>query len=144
MALGLGAKGWSVDQCLDSFEGLCQLAFTKRKGHDILLVGKFVESFHHAKYRTQTLEKAFQHAFSDNLLLFGGQREGDESTRPLLKTAVTATSLMDSDARTYVLSNYSRPHEKVEKGKYLPIFHHPRLHALVPFTASNPPERAQC
>lgn len=115
VALGLGAKGWSVEKCISNFERLCGGAFTKRKGHSVPLFGKVVEHFHHAKYKTQTLEEVLQDAFLNSRLLFGGQYSSDESSRSPLKTAVTATCLTEA-ARTYVLSTYNRPHENSEQG----------------------------
>lgn len=62
VVLGLGAMGWSVDTCIDRFRDLCSEAFTRRKG------GILVESFHHSKYQTTTLESALRKAFSDDRL----------------------------------------------------------------------------
>lgn len=100
VALGLGAMGWSVNTCIDQFRDLCTEAFTRRKG------GILVESFHHSKYQTSTLESALQKAFSSDRLLFGGGFQPTFSI-PTVKVAVTSFSLVEN--RTAVLSNYNRP-----------------------------------
>ncbi|GAB1318162.1 FabD/lysophospholipase-like protein [Madurella fahalii] len=100
VALGLGAMGWSVDTCIDRFEDLCTKAFTRRKG------GFIVENFHHSNYQTTSLEEALQTAFSEDMLLFGGEHRAESSILSV-KVAVTSFSLTDNKA--FVLSNYNRP-----------------------------------
>lgn len=107
VALGLGAMGWSVETCIDRFRDLCAKAFTRRKG------GIVVESFHHSKYQTTTLESALQEAFPDKRLLFGGGCKASTSI-PMVKVAVTSFSVVEN--KTAVLSNYNRPWTAGEKG----------------------------
>ncbi len=108
VALGLGAMGWSVDTCIDRFRDLCTEAFTRRRG------GILVESFHHSKYHTTTLESALRKAFSGDRLLFGGGCQASPSI-PVVKVAVTSFSLLENI--TAVLSNYNRPWTASTTGK---------------------------
>lgn len=105
VALGLGAKLWTVSECLDHFTSLCEAVFTPRSGSAIPLVGPLIENYHHSKYQTSTMESAFQNAFGENLFLFGGQR--DAGLAFPLKVAVTATNLAGN--KSYVLTNYNQP-----------------------------------
>ncbi|KAH6848113.1 hypothetical protein B0I37DRAFT_376721 [Chaetomium sp. MPI-CAGE-AT-0009] len=109
VALGLGAMGWSVDSCIKRFRELCTEAFTRRKG------GILVESFHHSKYQTTTLEATLRKAFGDDRLLFGGSCQAGPSI-PAVKVAVTSFSFVENKA--VVLSNYNRPWTANTAGRY--------------------------
>ncbi|KAK4198920.1 putative lysophospholipase-like protein [Triangularia verruculosa] len=113
-ALGLGAKGWSVEQCIHHFEALCASAFTKHTGVDLWVVGKAFETFHHSRYETGVLERSLQRAFAEDLL-FGGRRApvSSQAAGRGVKVAVTAASMADKS--TYVLSNYNWPEHKDDK-----------------------------
>lgn len=97
---------WSVEQCIENFEKLCNQAFTRRSGGSLPIIGAIVENYHHSKYQTGTLEDALKTAFPEELHLFGGRRPADLGASAV-KVAVTATSLAAN--KTYVLSNYNRP-----------------------------------
>lgn len=43
IALGLGAKNWSVEECTRHFEDLCHKAFTRRTGCNIPGVSWLIE-----------------------------------------------------------------------------------------------------
>lgn len=45
IALGLGAKKWSIEACTHHFEYLCQKAFTRRTGGNIPGVGWLIEKW---------------------------------------------------------------------------------------------------
>ena len=90
------------------FAELCEGAFTKRAGAKIPLIGILVENIHHSRYRTATLEQSLKAAFSEDLLLFGGN-QSFKSSAPSVQVAVTATSITDNIAS--VLSNHNRPGE---------------------------------
>lgn len=96
---------WSVEECIENFEKLCDQAFTRRSGGSLPFIRNIVENYHHSKYRTATLDDALRTAFPENLHLFGGPRLVE--CAPTIKVAVTATSLAAN--KTYILSNYSRP-----------------------------------
>ena len=100
IALGLAAKGWSVSQCIENFEDLCETAFTRRQGGNLPGIGWLVESHHHSRYETQPLQNALKEAFEDDYLFGGPRIEGSE-----VEVAVVATS---STGSTVVLSNYNR------------------------------------
>ncbi|KAI0474210.1 hypothetical protein F4859DRAFT_521928 [Xylaria cf. heliscus] len=105
VALGLASMNWTVDECIEQFEDLCNQAFTRRTGGGLPLINHFIDHHHHSKYQTRTLESALKEAFTDDMQLFGGERP-PESAHWQLKVAVTATSLAGN--KTYVLSNYNR------------------------------------
>ena len=110
IALGLGAKFWSVDECREHFQALCDKAFTRRKGANVPLVSWLVNNYHHSKYETTGIEEALKHAFSENELLFGGRRMPLDTSVSTMqyscKTAVTTTSAATNN--TVLLANYNR------------------------------------
>lgn len=102
--------GWSVTECIDNFESLCEKMFTPRVGAKLAIIGTLVVGLHHSRYETQPMEEALKSAFSENRLLFGGLQE----ERPQLggrsqamNVAVVAASVASNKA--LVLSNYNRP-----------------------------------
>lgn len=105
VALGLTTMNWSVEECIENFERLCDQAFTRRSGGTLPIIGAIVENYHHSKYQTATLDQALRTAFPEDLHLFGGRRPTDSCAS--VKVAVTATSLAAN--KTYILSNYNRP-----------------------------------
>jgi hypothetical protein len=116
IALGLGVKNWSVQECRDYFTQLCDKAFTKRKGGGVPLVSWLVNNYHHSKYETISLENALKHAFSEDELLFGGRSVNDDShslAQFHCRTAVTSTSAATNT--TVLLTNYNRTN--IEKRK---------------------------
>ena len=103
MALGLGAKNWTVQNCTHYFEGLCGQAFTRRKWGSFPGVGFLVDAHYGSKYGTQPLQDALVGAFSDEDYLFGGQRlDGAAHTT---KVAITSTS---TSGQVVILANYNR------------------------------------
>ena len=103
IALGLGAKNWSVEQCTRHFEDLCKQAFIRRPGGNVPYIGWFIDNHNHSKYKTRPLQEALMSAYSENEYLFGGSRPyayGND-----VKVAVTATSASGS---AVVLANYNR------------------------------------
>ncbi|KAF2756983.1 hypothetical protein EJ05DRAFT_49848 [Pseudovirgaria hyperparasitica] len=106
VALGIGAMNWTVEECIDKFEKLCEVAFTRRTGSNLPLIGFLVDNYHHSKYETKSLEQALTSAFGDSQFLFGGQQRIEDRSQ-VCKVAVTATSLAGN--RTFLLANYNRP-----------------------------------
>ena len=100
IALGLGARNWSVDDCITYFQNLCVRAFTRRSGTNIPGMSPIIESIHHSKYETRPLQEALQKAFTEDVYLFGGSGNSNSRT----KVAVTATT----SGSTSVLANYNR------------------------------------
>ncbi|KAF7536915.1 hypothetical protein G7054_g4138 [Neopestalotiopsis clavispora] len=79
-----------------------------------LIVGTFVENYHHSKYQTSTLEDALKAAFPSDLNLFGGARPASSSTPA--KVAVTTASI--SANNTYLLTNYNHPRASPKQKHY--------------------------
>ncbi|KAL0253221.1 hypothetical protein SLS55_010193 [Diplodia seriata] len=108
VALGLGVKAWSVEKCIQTFEGLVKDAFTPRTG--IRFLRPLVIGFKASKYETKPLEGALAKAFGTDEYLFGGRRPSAqyESTK---KVIVMTTS----SGMPVALSNYGRhvPPEKL-------------------------------
>jgi hypothetical protein len=106
IALGLGARHWSVEECAEKFENICTQAFTRRVGGNIPGISWFVDNLK-SKYQTrplQPLQRALIDEFSASQSLFGGRRPKHLSGHDI-KVAVTATSQGD---QTVVLANYNR------------------------------------
>ncbi|PTB65192.1 hypothetical protein BBK36DRAFT_1122202, partial [Trichoderma citrinoviride] len=102
LALGLGVKHWSVEECTAHFKGLCKQAFTKRAPRFLntltAMSGKGV-------YKSRTLENALQSAFDSNSVLYGGAHSAKPTS---IRVAVTAT--LAREDRAAVLSNYNTEH----------------------------------
>lgn len=105
IALGLAAKNWTVEECINHFEQLCERAFTLRTFGDVPGLGWFVENHHHSRYETGPLQDALIDAFSKDAYLFGGPRPS-VSSGSAVKVAVVTTSATTGTA--VVLSNYNR------------------------------------
>ncbi|ORX97103.1 hypothetical protein BCR34DRAFT_524516 [Clohesyomyces aquaticus] len=104
IALGLGARNWSIEECLDNFEKVCTQAFANRAGRHVPGAGWLVESLAHAKYDNVPLEGALKEAFPDGQYLFGGPRHRGLSDLNV-KVALAASS---SGGNGVVLANYNR------------------------------------
>lgn len=103
IALGLGVKNWSVDQCTRKFKELCPKAFTPREFNGIPVLEKLVMMSHNSKYKSKPFENALKEAFEE-WPLFGGQNDLGEM---FTKVAVTSTTAIQQHA--VVLANYNRP-----------------------------------
>lgn len=113
IALGLGARGWSISRCIKTFKELCSQAFTPRELDGVWGLNKLVLLHHGSKYKTKPFESVLKKAFEDRLL-FGGPNERGEV---LTKVAVTSTTAIRQ--RAVVLANYNRP-DGPENGWYAP------------------------
>ena len=96
----------SIEDCIDSFQSLCQKAFTRRTGSNLPLLGWLVDNYNHSKYETKPIEDALQETFDKKQLLFGGEQLTIPPGCPV-KVAVTSTSA--GGGRPVVFSNYNRP-----------------------------------
>ncbi|KAJ4391044.1 hypothetical protein N0V93_004658 [Gnomoniopsis smithogilvyi] len=103
IALGLGVKNWTVDQCIKKFEDLCTQAFQPRELNGIPLLEKIAIFSHGSKYKTKPFEKVLKETFEE-WPLFGGQSELGEM---FTKVAVTSTTAIQQ--HPVVLANYNRP-----------------------------------
>ncbi|KAF2188984.1 hypothetical protein K469DRAFT_684250 [Zopfia rhizophila CBS 207.26] len=94
IALGLGIKGWTVQQCISHFMKLVDRAFTPKLSG--LRLGK-------RKYRTHPLEEALKDYFKDEPI-FGGPHE--TSVSYARKVAVTASC--ETGEQAVIFTNYNR------------------------------------
>lgn len=110
IALGLGARGWSVSKCILKFKELCSQAFTPRELDGVWGINKLVLLHHGSKYKTKPFETVLKDTFEDRLL-FGGPNERGEV---LTKVAVTSTTAIQQ--HPVAMANYNRP-DGPENGK---------------------------
>ncbi|KAI1737988.1 hypothetical protein F4680DRAFT_426738 [Xylaria scruposa] len=101
IALGIGTRGWSVDEAISKFKILTKEAFKPRDLSRIPFLEDFTSVFHGSLYKTQTLENGLKREFSDEFL-FGG----NNSLQQMPKVAVTSSSLFGKQA--VILANYNR------------------------------------
>ncbi|KAI1411011.1 hypothetical protein F5Y13DRAFT_201533 [Hypoxylon sp. FL1857] len=103
IALGLGAKGWSIEETIRNFKKLYNEAFIPREMMGIPLLDNFSSTYHGSIYKTKPFEKALRSSFSDQSL-FGGVQPRNEMS---IRVAVTSTTIPGRKA--VVFSNYNRP-----------------------------------
>lgn len=103
--MGLGVENWSVEQCINTFTGLCGQAFTPREFINIPVIGLLTTANHGSRYKTKPLEAALQASFQDRPLFGGSSQEGH-----MIKVAVTSTTVLDQ--QPIVLANYNRPDQR--------------------------------
>ncbi|KAL2820557.1 hypothetical protein BDW59DRAFT_174473 [Aspergillus cavernicola] len=77
IALGLGARGLSVQESIYEFRRLCKKAFTRRKGAGIPGLERIITASNHSKYETRPFEDALKSIYEENRL-FGGSRHNME------------------------------------------------------------------
>ncbi|KAE9377253.1 hypothetical protein N431DRAFT_542623 [Stipitochalara longipes BDJ] len=106
IALGIGAKHWSIRTSTEKFSSLCDQAFTPRELSTVKVINKAVTLRHGSKYKTRPLHRALNTAFGEQFL-FGGEQETD--TAYMTKVAVTTTS--GTGQSPIILSNYGRKDE---------------------------------
>lgn len=103
IALGLGAKEWSVSECKDQFIELVGKAFTKRTGQDYPGIKQWNMFRHQSRYRTEPIEIALKGAFGEEQQLFGGLHKLTTYGNKVAATATTSTG-----DKAIILANYNR------------------------------------
>jgi hypothetical protein len=111
VALGLGVKNWTIDECAQKFQDLCSTAFAPREFHNIPGVQQVTNFFQKAKYRTKPFEIALKELFCEDQL-FGGACEEQRYQR---KVAVVSTC--GTGQKAVLLTNYNRAQRDAEPGK---------------------------
>ena len=106
IALGLGAKQWSLDRCVAEFMHLCDKAFTPREFNNMRGFSQATTLNHGSKYKTSPLLKCLSEVFKDEQL-YGGPRKAHYEYDT--KVAVTTTS--SNGQRAALLANYGRQEE---------------------------------
>ncbi|KAI4668760.1 uncharacterized protein J4E78_002588 [Alternaria triticimaculans] len=99
LALGLGVKNWSVDQCSQLFLRMVEKAFTPKFFGGVSLGTN--------KYHTKPLEEAFKECFKDEAM-FGGQR--DTPVASACKVAVTSAT--ETAEQAVIFTNYNRAEDE--------------------------------
>ncbi|KAK5360276.1 hypothetical protein LTS13_010366 [Exophiala xenobiotica] len=132
IALAIGVKQWSLNQCISEFVRLCDQAFTPRELQAPGLK-QMTTLRHGSKYRTQPLRNALRQAFG-NEDLYGGPKKGHAVYDT--KVAVTATS--GTGDKPVLLANYSRQEENEPSYKF-EFPHRLRLWEAAAATSAAPP-----
>ncbi|KAH8677541.1 hypothetical protein BX600DRAFT_430886 [Xylariales sp. PMI_506] len=105
IAIGLGAKKWTVDATIQKFKDLCREGFVPHEMSGIPLIGMLSNLYHGSLYKTQPLQMALRRYLSDQPFF------GASTHRSLfdisVKVAVTATTAMER--QPVVFANYNRP-----------------------------------
>ncbi|KAK8118120.1 uncharacterized protein PG998_006401 [Apiospora kogelbergensis] len=122
IALGLGVRKWSVDDCISQFKALCIKAFQPRELVGIPVLQNLAVLNHGSMYKTRPLKDILQSSF-ESKPLFGDT--GQDAMAPI-KVAITSATSIDQHA--IVFANYNRR----DPGEYdLPYeFHRPELPSL--------------
>ncbi|KAI3328065.1 FabD/lysophospholipase-like protein [Xylariaceae sp. AK1471] len=101
VALGLGTRGWSVNEAISRFKTISKEVFKSRDLNHVPFLRDLTNVFHGSVYKTQPLEEALKRQFSDECL-FGGSISLQQWTR----VAVTSSSLFGQKAT--IFANYNR------------------------------------
>lgn len=103
LALGLGAKNWTVSTCIGQFKEMCHTAFSKQKMIGAPVLEKISMTYHGSMYKTKPFEALLKERFEEGPL-FGGKTNSSEM---VTKVAVTSTTVIAQQA--VILTNYNRP-----------------------------------
>jgi predicted acylesterase/phospholipase RssA/energy-coupling factor transporter ATP-binding protein EcfA2 len=107
IALGLGARGWSVQRCIKTFQSLCTAAFNKRRGVGLLGRDFYLSPSNHNRYETKPLETSLKSAFGDESL-FGGLRDPFNDVHDADRTTKVAVTTTTTNGTLLLLANYNR------------------------------------
>ena len=132
IALALGVKQWTVNQCVTEFVRLCDQAFTPREFSHVLGLKEATTLVHGSKYKTQPLREALKSAFGDELFYGGRRKTYLGYTNQVAVTATSGTGEMG-----LVLANYSR-HEESEPSYRFDFPHRLRLWEAASATSAAP------
>ncbi|KAK6850624.1 hypothetical protein PG987_000258 [Apiospora arundinis] len=102
IALGLGVRNWSVDECIRHFKYLCKEAFQPRELVGIPLLERMAVLNHGSMYKTSPFQAMLQTTFKSKPL-FG---DTDQDTMAPIKVAITTATSVDQ--YPVVLANYNR------------------------------------
>ncbi len=107
IALGLGARGWSVHRCIKIFQSLCTAAFNRRRGVGLLGRDFYLSPSNHNRYETKPLETSLQSTFGDESL-FGGLKDPFNDVHDTDRTTKVAVTTTTTDGSLLLLANYNR------------------------------------
>jgi hypothetical protein len=111
IALGLGVKEWSLNECTNKFTSMCDNAFTPREFHDIPIFNTLATLNHKSRYKTKPFEETLRKTFEEDLL-FGGHCDTERYQRK-----VAVVSALNPGRRAAILTNYNRPQRESAPGK---------------------------
>lgn len=113
VALGLGVKQWTVNQCVTEFSRLCDQAFSPREFNNVAGLEVATTLAHGSKYKTTPLHDALRSVFGQEEL-YGGRRK-DHS---VFNTQVAVTATSGTGEQGLILANYSRHEENEPNYKF--------------------------
>lgn len=102
IALGLGEREWSINECTIRFISLCEDAYFPREFYDLPGFNALATFHPKSKYKTKPFEGALQKTFGETPL-FGGRCN---TLRYQRKVAVF--SALNPGGRGAILTNYNR------------------------------------
>ncbi|TKA71655.1 hypothetical protein B0A55_05295, partial [Friedmanniomyces simplex] len=114
VALAVGVKQWSIEECINVFMDLCQKAFTEREFAGVWGLEQAATLNHGSKWKTKPLHQALADCLGRDKL-FGGTR--DQNPGYPVKVPVTSTS--GTGRRPLVIANYSRAERDSEPYEFL-------------------------
>lgn len=103
IALSLFEKNDPVEECIQNFKRLCQIAFTPREFHRIAFLQKLATAFHGSIYKAKPFESILREFFGSEDLLYGGKKTRNWNRT---KVAITATAL--GKLESVLMTNYNR------------------------------------
>ncbi|KAF8241567.1 hypothetical protein K440DRAFT_569550 [Wilcoxina mikolae CBS 423.85] len=117
VALGLGMRRMTTDQCLQMFREFANAAFTGHPGSGFFGIGILVEMLHESKYMTTGMEEVLQKTFGEGRIFGEAQEDSASEKFKDLKVGVTLTS---SSGHPFYVANYTRPMEIIGSGQAKP------------------------
>ncbi|KAF8852713.1 hypothetical protein BDZ45DRAFT_807214 [Acephala macrosclerotiorum] len=106
IAIGIGVKNWSIDECIPKFEEVCSTVFKPRFMPAVRQITSTI--FHTSKYKTKPFDEVLKEAFGHDQL-FGGKCE-----EPKYQRKVAVVSTYGTGHQAVILTNYNRPKKVAE------------------------------
>ncbi|KAI1846078.1 hypothetical protein JX266_007887 [Neoarthrinium moseri] len=102
IALGLGVKNWSVEECIKRFKELSSDAFSPRELTGVPFFENLATFYHGSIYKTKPFERGLKMVFQDQPLFGGATSQREMPT----KVAVAGTTALDQ--KSVIFANYNR------------------------------------
>jgi len=110
IALGLGERRMSIEECLEMFRTFSRKAFTRRIGTNIHGIRYLVEAQHHSQYESKGLNQSLKLSFGEKKMFGEAAETSNDAPKKPVKVGVTMTS---SSGRPYLITNYNRATRKI-------------------------------
>ncbi|KAI9717966.1 MAG: hypothetical protein M1828_007058 [Chrysothrix sp. TS-e1954] len=103
IALGLGAKQWPLNECIENFVETCDSAFTPRGLAEVKGLRQVIALRHGSIYKTSCLQNMLKNKFEENFLFGGTQTDNN-----IYDTHVAVMTTSGDGSQPIALTNYSR------------------------------------